>query len=236
MSFCIKCGVELSDTEKRCPLCNTIVYNPEIKREESKPLYPPPEVYFSESQINKSVTLFFLTTLCVLAAVVTLLCDLSVNNGLTWSHYVWSGIVMLYIIAVLPIWFRRANPEIFVAADYAALALYLWYICFLTGGTWFLTFCLPVVAWNALLVIAMIMLIRYVRHGILYIIGGGFIVSGIFMLLTEFLINYTFGIRNLFRLIWSIYPFAAFFIIGIALIIIASNRTLKEWLRKKIFV
>ena len=143
---------------------------------------------------------------------------------------------MLYIIVVLPIWFCRPNPVIFVAADYTALTLYLWFICFLTGGTWFLTFSLPVVGLNAILVITMIVLIRRLRHGILYIIGGGFIVSGLFILLTEFLINYTFEIREPFRLIWSIYPFAAFFIIGIALIIIAINRPLREWLRKKFFV
>lgn len=235
MAFCVKCGVELSDTEKSCPLCNTIVFHPDMQRPESKPLYPAHEV-FSETQINKSGALFILTTLCILAIVVTLLCDLSINGGITWSHYVWSGIVMLYIIVVLPIWFRRPNPVIFVASDYAALTIYLWFICYLTGGTWFLTFCLPVVGLNAILVITMIVLIRYVRHGILYIIGGGFIVSGLFMLLTELLINYTFEIREPFRLIWSIYPFAAFFIIGIALIIIAINRPLRELLNRKFFV
>ena len=26
--YCIKCGVELADSEKRCPLCNTPVINP----------------------------------------------------------------------------------------------------------------------------------------------------------------------------------------------------------------
>jgi len=235
MSFCIKCGVELADTEKSCPLCNTIVYHPDIKRAEVKPLYPPGEV-FSEAPINRSGTLFILTALFAVAIVVTLLCNFSLDGSLTWSHYVWSGIVMLYIIAVLPIWFHRPNPVVFVSADYVALTLYLWFICYLTGGEWFLTFALPVVGMNALLVDAMIVLIRYVRRGILYIISGGFIVSGFFMLLTEFLINYTFEIRKPFHLIWSIYPFAAFFIIGIALLIIAINRPLRESLRKKFFV
>ncbi len=235
MAFCIKCGVELSDTEKKCPLCNTIVYHPDIKRAESKPPYPQHEV-FPEVQTNKCGTLFILTTLCILALVVTLLCNFSINGSLTWSHYAWSSIVMLYIIVVLPIWFSRPNPVIFVAADYAALALYLWFICYLTGGTWFLTFALPVVGLNALLVITMIVLIRNLKHRILYILGGGFIVGGLFMLLTEFLINYTFEIRGMLRLIWSIYPFAALSIIGIALIIIELNPPLKEALRKRFFV
>ena len=235
MAYCVKCGVELADTEKSCPLCSTVVFHPDIKKAEPKPLYPPFEA-FSEPNMNRSGTLFILTTLCVVAIVVTLLSNFSINGSLTWSHYIWSAIVMLYIIVVLPIWFRRPHPVIFVSADYVALTLYLWFICHLTGGTWFLTFALPVTALNALVVNTMIVLIRYVKRGFLYIIGGSFIVSGFFMLLTELLINYTFKIRSTFHFIWSIYPFAAFFIIGMALIVIAINRPLRESLHKKFFV
>ena len=235
MAYCIKCGVELTDTEKSCPLCDTIVFHPDIKRAEPRPLYPPFEE-FSEPPINRSGTLFILTTLCIVAIVVTILCNLSVNGSITWSHYIWSSILMLYIIAVLPIWFHRPNPVVFVSMDYTALALHLWFICHLTSGTWFLTFALPVVILNALVVNTMIVLIRYVKRGFLYIIGGSLIVSGFFMLLTELLINYTFKLRSTFHFIWSIYPFTAFFIIGIALIVIAINRPLRESLHKKFFV
>ena len=30
--YCIKCGVELSDSEEKCPLCGTVVFHPYIKR------------------------------------------------------------------------------------------------------------------------------------------------------------------------------------------------------------
>ena len=39
--YCIKCGVELADSEKCCPLCGTVPFHPDIPREEGKPLYPP---------------------------------------------------------------------------------------------------------------------------------------------------------------------------------------------------
>lgn len=29
--YCIKCGVKLADSEKKCPLCNTIVCHPEFE-------------------------------------------------------------------------------------------------------------------------------------------------------------------------------------------------------------
>ena len=52
-----------------------------------------------------------------------------------------SGVLfILTMLAVLPLWFRRPNPVIFVPADFAAIGLYLLYINFATGGHWFLTF------------------------------------------------------------------------------------------------
>ena len=38
--YCIQCGVKLSDTESRCPLCGVAVYHPELTREPGEPLYP----------------------------------------------------------------------------------------------------------------------------------------------------------------------------------------------------
>ena len=30
--YCVKCGVELADSEKKCPLCGTPVFHPDIPR------------------------------------------------------------------------------------------------------------------------------------------------------------------------------------------------------------
>ena len=38
--YCINCGVKLSDTEKKCPLCGTEVYHPTLKQGDASPLYP----------------------------------------------------------------------------------------------------------------------------------------------------------------------------------------------------
>ena len=38
--YCVKCGVELADTENKCPLCGTAVYHPDIQREAVQPNYP----------------------------------------------------------------------------------------------------------------------------------------------------------------------------------------------------
>ena len=80
--------------------------------------------------------------------------------------------MLLYILAVLPLWFRRPNPVIFVPADFAAIGLYLLYINFATGGHWFLTFALPVTGTIGVLVTTVVTLLRYLSRGYLYIFGG----------------------------------------------------------------
>ena len=47
--YCINCGVKLSDTEQKCPLCGTSVYHPEIKQKETAPLYPKDRMQKRES-------------------------------------------------------------------------------------------------------------------------------------------------------------------------------------------
>lgn len=76
------------------------------------------------------------------------------------------------MLTVLPLWFKRPNPVIFVPVDFAAIILYLLYIDLATGGHWFLTFAFPVAGSIGVLITTMVALLRYVRRGYLYIFGG----------------------------------------------------------------
>jgi hypothetical protein len=49
--YCVKCGVKLEDTEKMCPLCGTMVFHPDIKRDDVERLYP--ENNYPKQQINR---------------------------------------------------------------------------------------------------------------------------------------------------------------------------------------
>lgn len=41
--YCVKCGVELADSQRVCPLCGTRVFHPDIPRTPADPPYPPDE-------------------------------------------------------------------------------------------------------------------------------------------------------------------------------------------------
>ncbi len=229
--YCVKCGVELADTEKVCPLCGTKVYHPELTRAEAEPTYPAgksEEIKVSYRGVMCAITLAFAAVIAQL-----LICRFSFPSTDSWAGLAIGGVILFYIIVVLPFWFRHPNPVIFVPIDYAATALYLLYINILLGGHWFLSFAFPLLGASCLIVTAVIALVRYLRHGYLYIFGGALIAHVGFMVLLEFLIGITFLGSG--RLRWSYFPLVACFILGMGLIIIAIVKPLKESLKKKLF-
>ena len=60
-------------------------------------------------EVNRSGILFVMTMLALLPAVICLLCDWRINGGIVWSGYAAGAIGLLYVLIVLPMWFR--HPE-----------------------------------------------------------------------------------------------------------------------------
>lgn len=230
--YCIKCGVELADGETKCPLCGTAVYHPDIPVTDAKPPYPsyvrPP------MRVNHRGVMFLVTMVYVMLIIQLIICDFSISGGFMWSLYADGGLVLSYIIFLLPLWFRRPNPVIFVPCDFVAVALYLLFIDLVTGGHWFLSFAFPVVGIAGVIVTTVVALVRYVRRGYFFIFGGAVIACGGYLMLLEFFLNITFKLRGTF--IWSIYPLIGCFLMGMALIVIGISKPLRESLSKKFFL
>lgn len=232
--YCVNCGVELADTENKCPLCGTSVYHPEISRDKVPPTYP---AYVKErNNMRPQGILFILTVLSVMPIAITLFCDLYYGNGLTWSGYAIGGIILAYTVFVLPQWFYRPNPVIFCPVSFAVLGVYLLYINYATDSDWFLSFAFPILMYVSLCVTAVITLLRYTSGGRLYIAGASFIACGVLCVLIEFFMNLTFLDTPLFNFFWSIIPFIACFMSGMMLIVIAIAKPLRESLKKRFFI
>ena len=230
--YCVKCGVALGDTEKQCPLCGTPVYHPELTREEAEPLYPHDSM--PSKQPHPWGILLIVSLLFLLPMSICLAADLNINGQMNWSGYVIGTLLVLYVMFVLPSWFRKPNPVIFTPVSFAAIALFLLYVCLANDGTWFLPFAFPVTGFLCLLVTAVVVLCRYTRKGLLYVFGGASLAMGGFMVLLEYLLHITFGLPGLGT--WSFYPMSVFALLGIGLILIAIVPSFRESLSKKFFV
>lgn len=225
--YCVKCGVELADSERSCPLCETPVYYPGLSEN--------PEAPYPKSKKPKEVRgirgLYFLATVAsILAILIVLLCDININGGIVWSDYVLFGILLFYVIFLLPGWFRHPSVAIFVPVNFLAIALYLGYVNLKTLGDWFLPFAMPVTAFTALIISATLILCRYVKKGYLFIFMGTAFALSAWFITVEILLNITFKLAA--TLVWSLYPATACFVIGIALMLVALIKPLRMSLSK----
>ena len=229
--YCIKCGVKLSDNQKNCPLCGTVVFHPEVMPS-GDPLYPAEQ--HPAPQVRSQAALVVITTLFLLPLIITALCDYQLNGQITWSGYVIGALFISYVCLVLPFWFRRPNPVIFVPCGFAAVGVFLLYISIATSGGWFLSFAFPVTGAIGLIVTAVVALLKYVGKGELYIFGGAFVLLGAFMPVMELLLNVTFGFTR--GLVWSVYPLTALVLLGGMLIFLAICRPARETMERKFFL
>ena len=230
--YCIKCGVELSDNQTICPLCSTKVYHPDLMPAETPPTYPKKD--FQSEAINRKGILFVITVLFLLPLLLPMTFELLVVDRITWSGFVTAGTLLSYLFFILPLWFKKKHPIIFVPSYFLGSALLVWYVNFATEGNWFFSFALPITATLAVIVSSVTVLVATLKHGRLYVIGSAIIALGGWTMLIERLLHVTFDVRH--TVYWSLFTLISFFILGMMLIIIAIVKPWKESLRKFFFV
>lgn len=231
--YCIKCGVKLAESKAACPLCGTVPYHPEVTGQEAQRLYPANR--YPVAQLSPKGAMIVITVVVFLLPIlITLLCDLQLNRGITWSGYVVGALLAAYVPFMLPFWFNRPNPVIFVPVSFVGIGLYLLYICLATGGKWFLSFAFPMLGIITVIVTAAVTLLRYLSRGRLYIFGGAFLAAGLAMPLMELLVNITFQVQRFYW--WSLYPLTVLVLLGGMLIFIALYPPARETMERKFFI
>jgi hypothetical protein len=229
--YCVKCGVELADSERSCPLCGTAVYHPDIIREEGDLPYPPYKP--TPRRLRRRVFLFVLAIVFVAVIIQLVICNIAITGRLTWAHYASGAIALAYLVVFLPMWFLKPNPVIFVPTGFAAIALFLFQCNYLSNGAWFWRFALPLLLGMAIIASALAALLRYVKRGYFFIFGGAVIALGLYVLAVEFLLYVNFLPSFYF---WSVYPLISCFLCGMGLIVIGIVPAFREAFQKRFFI
>jgi hypothetical protein len=107
----------------------------------------------------------------------------------------------------------------------------LHYINYATNGDWFLTLAFPIVTYLGLTVTAFSVLIYYLKKGYMYVIGGFFIMLGLFMEVIEIFLMITLKVSFDG---WSIYPMIPLVLLGLGMIAIAISRNARNVLARKL--
>lgn len=234
MSYCVNCGVELADNQERCPLCGTAVLNPaEPGRKLSAPPFPSDML---DGTIHRRHRAAFvaIAILLLIPLLTCLVCDIALNEIMTWSRYVVAGFIIIYAFVFPPAFIRRHRVTISIIIDWLALVLFLWMICSFTGGSWFWPFALSVSTVSLGMIYIVYILARHSPWNFLKIGSVVLGASGLFSLYIEWIINRTFFDGK--PMLWSFFTMIPCVVLCILLAFVDSNKELKQAIKKRFFI
>lgn len=230
MSYCVNCGVKLGNSEKKCPLCNTVVINPNKKEGNNELLYS--SVIEKYKIINfkyiAKISFFILTVL----ALITVICNLIIMHTISWSIYVvFSTICLISCLSYLCL----KNTYISHTIIFFSIELLLFVISYLNKGLhWFMYLVLPFVFILWIYVMLCTFLIKKRKRSLLRSVVLCLIVSSIAILGIECSID-LFKYEKI-NLTWSIYADLPIIIISILLYLISFNKKLLDEIKQRVFI
>lgn len=233
MAYCVHCGVKLSDSEMRCPLCGTAVLDPSQPRDPTLPRAYPVRTPEQELKRSKRFLLLLSALILLCPALLCLMTDFLPGGGLTWSIYPSSALVLLYISVAVPILASRHRTYIALAVDFAALGAYLYLVERLSdSGRWFFPIVLPALMLAAGFIALLISLYQHGRLNKLTLLAAVFGAAAIECLGVELFCALSLG-KGL-RFAWSPYAAAPCLFISLALFFINGNRSVREEVRRRV--
>ena len=209
--YCIKCGVELEDGAKRCPLCETPV--PEIKGLEEKKFvkeYPMININLYEMKMKKVKKAVFLSffTISIISILEVLFQNLIMYGKLEWGYYAIPSILIfdLGLFVFLDSYRMRTNLFLLLSG----FTSYFLLLDFGDGKlTWSIKRGIPIVI--ALYLISLVFSYVWDKHKSdrLKILNFFIFFVGIFLLILELIISK--------KMTWSIFSSIPLFILSIML-------------------
>lgn len=186
MTYCKYCGVELDENMESCPLCNTpilAVYK-DAEEGQQRPSYiPQKDLSIATGKLTKkqkSRLFWELSAIILLSAIiVTLIIDIIISKGITWSRYtVTLCLVIFVIISLFSFW--RNRPILFLGGSFLSLALLLvLFDSYMFNIGWGNRVGVPILVILYVNILILFLLIRITKQRGLNIIAYFFIVAGL---------------------------------------------------------
>lgn len=230
MSYCVNCGVKLAKSEKKCPLCNTRVVNPNLNDQ----IYY--SVYSNQIEKFKSIDFKFLVKICYIVlfvlALVTVFCNIIITHSVTWSIYVVFSIICF---GSLLSYLNIKNVYISHTLAFIGIELLLFVTAYLNSGMhWFIYLVLPFIFILWMYVMLCSFLIKKRRKSLIRSIVLCLVVSSIAIIGIESSID-LFKYEKI-SLTWSLYTILPILIVSILLFLISYNKKLLDEIKQRLFI
>lgn len=145
MSYCVNCGVELDASAKKCALCNTPVYHPQDfpEKEAGEPF---PTQKGDVETVKRKDFGILLTTFVLATSATCAILNACVFSGSMWSLAVIGVCVVLWVMMIPVVIFKRQPIYLSLLLDGAAVVLYLYMLARMVDSyDWFYGLGLPIV-------------------------------------------------------------------------------------------
>lgn len=221
---CRKCNVEVADYLERCPLCKEALdsrvinntYNTEIED-------------FSRN-VNIEYYSNFIIKLLVLANIICLICNITINKTVSWSLYVIFSSIYAYSFML---YFILKNKKISFVINMISLELLLFIISYLTKTTrWFIYLVGPFILLFIILILLMIYLSKHkniLRNTSCLLIYVALILNTINACINMYKSN-----DVIFT--WSIISNIPIIIISILLMALSFSKKISDEIEKRFFI
>lgn len=231
MSYCVNCGVELDKTAQTCPLCHTVVANPNQPVDIFAPKPFPTQRREVPFAVKWELALL-LTAMFLSVGVCCGVLNIFLRAERAWSLYVIGAAVMLWIWFVPPLLMRGMHLCLRLVFDVVAVGIYVFLISVdLNGKVWFLHLALPIILLGGAMMLFLGLMLQDGRRSILSSVTLIIGTAGAFMAGVEFFIDrYVLGT---WQPGWSIVILAVCVAMVIPLVIVRRVPTLREEARRR---
>lgn len=232
MSYCVNCGVELDETLKQCPLCNTWVINPKaVPNLDAVPPFPTQRGQVDS--VKRKDLAIFLTIVLISTAATCFLLNLLIFNFSAWSIPIIGICALLWVFAIPAIIYTKMSLYWSLFLDGIAVGAYLYLLTNLTADNdWFFILALPITALVTLLIEVLLFLLLHFRISFLttavYLFAElAILCAGLELLIDHFL-------SGELSLSWSAIVITVCVIIIIALLTVLSRSRLRNAVRRRL--
>lgn len=235
MSYCVNCGVELQAAAERCPLCNTIVFNPNEPERPKNVQGPfPSEKGQVETVKRKDIGILMTAILAATGIICGALNALSFQ-GTLWSLAVGGICIVLWVMLIPAVIYRRQPIYVSLLLDGVAVAAYLYMLTYLVGSVhWFFGLGLPITVLVTVIAELFTICIRKLPYSFLsgcleFFTAVGLLCTGIEIMIDRYL-------GHDIILSWSAVVLTVCSILDIAFITMLSRRRLRHALYKRLHI
>lgn len=232
MSYCVNCGVELEETEKKCILCGCEVLNP-MQNPVLNSIRPyPTKADEPTNKANRRFSALILSFLFILPALICFFLNILYFDQILWSIYVIGGFAFLWTCIVVPLINRNINLIVILFFDFIAAALYLLIIdIMLSSDKWFFSLAFPILMSMWLLLEILVILYQKNKIKEFQIPALGFVFIGLFCSVIDLILNLYFDYG--LRISWSVFVIVPTFVLASLFFIVEKKQTMKDELLKR---